>query len=688
MTTTPGTALETSRAVRVRESAGGRAQRWLAWVMWTVSLAAAAAVVSSLTGSPAVDVVEGLGWVVGVMAVATIGVQVVSKRRGLVQGWLLLVFAVIWSAGLYAYHLIDVPGADGSGLGSARVLIAVGDASYALGVSVLLLLMLLIPHGRLLAPRWRPLLWVLGVSTTFWTWQSVKTGLNVVDVEAWLDRSTWLYNDGVAQTVGDEVILGMGIVLGAVMLALFARYMWERFQSVSGEERQQVKWVFFGCTGVFAWFAISLPKPDGGWLVILQRLFPGWAFVLLAVGFGMALFKYRLWEIDLVVRRSLVYGVLWLIIAGVYVGVAAGLGLAAGARFPVGVAIGITAMATIVFQPARRWLERVADRWVFGRKESPVDALQTLGEGVADLHRPQDIAAHLTKTGASALGLGWVAVEVDGSIRAEQGERTDEPVTVLPLAWGSENFGVLRCQPKRGYILRDEDVALLEALAGQAALAISHARLASRIVYAQEQERRRIERNIHDGAQQDLATLMAQIAVARAKSNGDPAIVEMLNRLQGDARRILAEIRELAQGIHPSVLRDGGLMVAIEDRCARLPIEVTLTGARSLEGRRLPAELEAAAFFLVAEAMTNTLKHSGSSTIDIALEADERTLRIEVSDQGVGFDPRGASQGSGLAGLSDRIRALGGELEVSSEPGRGSVVSASLPITSDAGSAS
>lgn len=204
-------------------------------------------------------------------------------------------------------------------------------------------------------------------------------------------------------------------------------------------------------------------------------------------------------------------------------------------------------------------------------------------------------------------------------------------------------------------------------------------RMAARIVNAQEEERRRIERNIHDGTQQDLTNLVAQLGIARAKARGNPAVVVDLNRIQQDAQRILGELRQLAQGIYPSVLRDGGLVSAIEDRCSRLPLDVNVRIGKRVAGLRLPAETEAAAYFFAAEALNNVLKHSDATMVDVALDLDGTFLSVQVKDDGVGFDPETNVGGSGIIGLTDRIRALGGELTVTSNPGHGTAVTAQLP---------
>ena len=221
--------------------------------------------------------------------------------------------------------------------------------------------------------------------------------------------------------------------------------------------------------------------------------------------------------------------------------------------------------------------------------------------------------------------------------------------------------------------------ALLAALASHAGLAASHARLASRIVQAQESERRRIERNIHDGAQQELVALVAQLSLARTRANGDGSSGAVLTRVQDEVRQILANLRELAQGIHPSVLSDSGLVAAVEDRCSRLPVAVSLDVAPALRSRRLSDDVESAAYFFVAEALTNVLKHSRSTSVFVRLTLGRSDLTVEVVDTGVGFEPR-AARGSGLSGLADRIHALGGEISIESRAGAGAKLSATLPV--------
>ncbi|MEU7005124.1 sensor histidine kinase, partial [Nonomuraea sp. NPDC046570] len=205
-------------------------------------------------------------------------------------------------------------------------------------------------------------------------------------------------------------------------------------------------------------------------------------------------------------------------------------------------------------------------------------------------------------------------------------------------------------------------------------LALRAARLAARLVHAQETERRRIERNIHDGVQQQLVALIAGLELARAAPRA-----ETLAHLREQARVTLEDLRELAAGIHPTVLTQGGLVEAVEERCDRLPIDVEFTVDDELRGRRYPDDVEGAAYFTIGEALANTLKHAAASQVEVRLVRNDGCLLMEVSDDGAGFDPAAVIH-RGLGPLADRLSALGGNLKVVSAPRKGTRVTAWIPI--------
>jgi PAS domain S-box-containing protein len=197
----------------------------------------------------------------------------------------------------------------------------------------------------------------------------------------------------------------------------------------------------------------------------------------------------------------------------------------------------------------------------------------------------------------------------------------------------------------------------------------------ARIVEAGDAARRRIERDLHDGAQQRLVALALDVRVARARVEREPAIAPaVLDRVAEELRLASAELRDLARGIHPAVLSEHGLRAAVEALASRSPVPVDLTGPPD---RRFAPAVEGTAYFTIAEALTNVAKHAGATSVAVRVTAADGTLGVEVCDDGVGS--AAPARGSGLTGLSDRIGAVGGTLEVSSRPGQGTTVRAAIP---------
>jgi signal transduction histidine kinase len=222
-----------------------------------------------------------------------------------------------------------------------------------------------------------------------------------------------------------------------------------------------------------------------------------------------------------------------------------------------------------------------------------------------------------------------------------------------------------KAQEAEVHRLNDELHARLEELAASRA----------RIVTAGDVERRRLERNLHDGAQQRLVALSLSLRVALAKLDSDPAAARATLASAGDELALaLAELRELARGLHPAVLSDRGLRPAVEMLAGRSPVPVEIA---EIPGERLPQPVEAAAYYLIAEALTNVTKYAGASRVRVRVEASDASVVVEVADDGVGGAD--AAGGSGLRGLADRVEALGGSLEVVSPAGAGTSLRAEIP---------
>ena len=448
----------------------------------------------------------------------------------------------------------------------------------------------------------------------------------------------------------------------------------------------------------------------------------------------IAILRYRLWEIDLVVSRALVYGVLWAALSALLLVPPLAAGLLVGGRGALA-AVGLALLVTAVFQPSRARLEGVAERLVYRHRARPHALLTGFWEAVrtADLDRLGSLLAGAVRDG---LGVGWAGawvyaggrnggslrplgiagaqVGLPGVVSAATVDRLgDSPCLVLggspdveldglwpspaavvvPLVVADELVGLLACGPRRGDALGARDFELLELLARESALRLRNLRLEAqlrerlaqieaqagelersrrRLVGAQDEERRRIERNLHDGVQQQLVSLAVRLHRA---ADGDAVLVD----LAAEAEQAVFALQELARGIYPSVLVDQGLPAAVRTQAARLPIAVTVAVDPALAGRRLDPELEAALYFVALEALTNAQKHAPQAAVAVALRADGDRVALEVVDNGPGFDGARPGRGSGLQNMADRMAAADGTFELETRAGAGTRIAAAVP---------
>ena len=699
----------------------GLRPRWrrptLAWPLFWVSIGLLAAGLAMLLAAGVADddgpSLADLATVLAFPLYPLVGGFLASRRPENVIGWIFLGVGLVQAFVVFSAGYGQIGAAHPGTLPAPRVgdwaSISFGWLTFPVPVTYLFLLF---PDGRLLSPRWRWVGWAAAVGILLtWTWIAFQPG----PLEGTEDAGRVVENpfglDGSAEIV-PSVAAGIGfplvfasMIAGFVSLAL-------RFRRGSGQQRDQIKWIAY-VAGLLALIVVGsntlfghvTDNPVASAAVDLLL------FVALPASVGVAVLRHHLYDIDRIIRRSIVYGVLWVVISAVYVGVAAALGIAAGRRLPVWVAVGLTIAVTLLFQPARRRLEAVADRWVFGPRKSRYELLAEFGASLRETFDLEEVAPRLASTVRNGIDLSWARVSMlidgDGGRRlrpvAADGVALggdEPPVASIPLDHRGERIGVIECGPKAEGDLTVDDERLLTSLAAQAAIAVSNARLATelaarlediraqaaelaasraRIVQAQDAERRRIERNIHDGAQQEITGLIAKLRLARNKVGADVAAVDAaLAELQDDAHQVLVDLRELAQGIHPSVLTDRGLVAAIESRADRSPIPVLVETDPTVRRTRFGDEIEGAAYFVVSEALANVLKHSGASEAHVRMRVDEGRLRVDVEDDGVGFDPATAA-GGGLANLADRVAAVGGALHVDGTSGAGTSVSLDLP---------
>jgi signal transduction histidine kinase len=367
----------------------------------------------------------------------------------------------------------------------------------------------------------------------------------------------------------------------------------------------------------------------------------------------------------------------------------------------------VAAVLTVgaLFFPVRDRLERFADRWLFGEIGSDAQLIDAFGAAAEHSGRFETLELLVT-TARRALRLRWAKASTLGltPVVAVAGIGDNEyPAATarVMLMEGGEELGLLECGPKRGGPFSTHDRQLLGALGREAALRLRtvnqadelEARLRqierqaaeiaasrARIVEAQDEERRRIERDIHDGVQQELASLIGKLRLARdqlARAPEDASAT--IAGAQDDVRRALADVRAIAQGIHPAILDDHGIVRAIDARAKRLPMEVTVETSPELVGRRFDKSIEGAAYFVASEALANILKHSDATAVAVlvAVERDRLIVRVSDNGRGVGDD---AVRGSGLTNMVDRAAALGGQVTVSASPAGGTTVIADLPL--------
>jgi signal transduction histidine kinase len=260
----------------------------------------------------------------------------------------------------------------------------------------------------------------------------------------------------------------------------------------------------------------------------------------------------------------------------------------------------------------------------------------------------------------------------------------DADLTV-PVRHGNEVLGALAIAKRPGEPLTPTEERLVHDLAAQAGLVLRNVALLEelrasrrRIVQAQDDRARELERNIHDGAQQQLVALSVKLRLTQQLAQRDTAQAEaMLEEIQSDLTEALEDLRDLARGIYPPLLADQGLAAALkaQARKATTPVTVEVDGVG-----RYPREVESAVYFSVLEALQNVSKYSGATRAEVRLSADDAALRFAVRDDGRGFDPRATPRGSGLQNIADRLAALGGASEVRSAPEEGTTVGGWAPI--------
>ncbi len=630
------------------------------------------------------------------LVIAVVGAIIASRRPSNPIGWILCGMGVL--SGLLAlsleyarWALVERSGEPPLGLYAAWL----GEWVWIPLLVCLSFVAAVFPDGRPISTRWRNATYAAAVASV--PPMALNAMLPRLTIYEGLDNPVGLDAAGITDALGVVNVLLLPIIfvgVGAVVA---------RLRRATGEERLQLKWFALAMGLVAAMFGVygaqvliqgtAAPTGSGMFGKVLEYLtILSLLGVPVSVGFGVL--KYRLYDIDLVIKKTVVFGVvatgLTLVAALVLLALPVGIlgtGLTGRERglFLVGVAIGT------LFGPLRRIARRWADRLVYGKRATPYEVLTAFGERVGETYATEDVLPRLAQLLANGTGASSarVLLRIGPELREvarwpADPDTSGEPEHTTPVADRGEELGALALAMPQNDPMDPSKQKLVRDLASQVGLLLRNVRLVEelrasrqRLVEAQDEERRRIERDIHDGVQQQLVALAVRLQLLEQQISAPPAAKETAAGLRADATTALEDLRDLARGIFPPLLADQGLAAALDAqiRKAALPVVLETDGID-----RYPRVLESAVYFCTLEALNNVAKYARASRARVRLAAEAGHLRFEVIDDGVGFDPTAVTRGTGLQGMADRVEVLGGSLEVRSEPGRGTTVVGAVPI--------
>jgi signal transduction histidine kinase len=633
------------------------------------------------------------------------GALIVSRDPGNSVGILLLwgcfTTATSYTAGELATWLVE---RGDIGI-TTQLLGLLSSLGWLLGIlPVLFLLPLLFPDGRLPSSRWKPFLWWI-VAMLFVLLLTLTVGSPTVSTSSdAIELDNPLFVSALGRIAIPDPVFAV-LYFGTWAVSVSSVFI--RFRRAGGVERQQIKWVAFGFLAAFvATFGSDLLRDE-----TLSAIVGGAGFLAFPISIGIAVLRFRLYDLDVVVKRTVVYAALALFATLVYLTVVVGAGAWLGRDNSMLTMIAAVTVA-ITFQPVRARTAKLADRVVYGKRATPYEVLSEFSERVGGAYAADDLLPRMARVLGEGVGAEradvWLVVEDElrdvamwppdappaEPIVVEAGRRPEPPDTdrAFPVEHGGELLGVVSVRKPPSDPLSNADERLVADLAAQARLVLRNVRLTEelrarlddlraaqkRLVAAQDHERRKLERNIHDGAQQQLVALAVKTRLARSLTDRDPSkVVDMLTQIEGETQEALEDLRDLARGIYPPLLADKGLAAALEAQARKSPIAVTVE-THGVD--RLPQEIEAAVYFSALEALQNTAKYAHASRATVRLRRSNGAVAFTVADDGTGFDQAATVQGTGLQGIADRLGALDGELEVTSRPGVGTTVSGRVPV--------
>jgi signal transduction histidine kinase len=634
------------------------------------------------------------------IAYVVAGHAIVRRQPGNALGWLMFFTAIALAAGpaASAYGIYAIRVSPGR-IPAPGAVLALGAMTPWLTLMGILLILQLFPNGRPVSRRWRLLVW-----GTVLAWFGLAYGQLILPH---LIASVWADDLEFARVLATDpfgwppfarawhAIATVGGILAPVTAVLSLASLFVRRARADAVTRTQLRWLGLVAAFAFAWTAVVLPLTSGDlyWIVITPLVALG-----IPIAVGIAIVRYRLLDIDVVIKKTVIFGVVAAVLVALYLAVIALATVGTFSRVVVG-----AVLLLVTFNPVRRAARSIADRVVYGKRASSYEVLTDFSERMAETYATDDVLPRMAQiivgaTGASAATV-WLCIGSELQPAAVAGDPETPPAAArlngdrlpeLPddlaaeVRHQGELLGALSVTMPANDPLDEGREKLVRDLASQAGLVLRNVRLIEelkasrqRLVAAQDEERRKLERNIHDGAQQQLVALaVKQRLVSGLIGRDDEKARELVAQLGEDTNDALENLRDLARGIYPPLLADRGLLAALEAQARKAPVPTTIEA----EGvGRFAQDVEAAVYFSCLEALQNVAKYAGASRATVALANGAGELRFTIADDGRGFDPETTGYGTGLQGIADRLAVMGGDVAITSAPGDGTIVSGHLP---------
>jgi signal transduction histidine kinase len=573
-------------------------------------------------------------------------------------------------------------------------------------------LILLFPDGHLPSPRWRPWAWFSAIVMIL-----VYTIITIAPGSFADSGYRHIRNPFGIQAL--RPIIGPAFSLVALIpIAIMgcAVALIRRFRRSHGQERLQLKW-FTAAAAVLAvsylilmtlnlpYLATSRPTPHWVDLVGSIGIF---SFILIPIAVGIAILKYRLYEINVVINKALVFGTLAAFITAVYVAIVVGIGalLGSGGRPNLALSITATAIVAIAFQPVRDRVQRIANRLVYGERATPYEVLTRFSASLGTVASIEHVLPQIARQTAEGLGASRVVVvaHLEDADRVAtfppEGSGSATPDAVIPVMYQNECVGEIRVTKPESESLTAQERRLLAQLGVHAGVVLHNHQLAielrrrldelsvqsdelkdsrKRLVSAADTSRRSIERAIREQVEGKLVAIASDLDLAEQAIGSDPErAAVILETLSERTNETLEALRDLARGIYPPLLVDKGLVVALQAYMRKTGMNVDLQVDEDLAEERFERSIETSCYFCLKETLDNVARHAGGAAA-VAIERREDQLVFSVCDEGPGFDVNGLQEAGGLQAMRDRLSAAGGELRVVSTD-QGTVVSGWIPL--------